>query len=42
VVLSGHAVQDIHENFPLAICGHVNPPYVWFTTLHQYGIAVSN
>lgn len=28
VVLSGHAIQDIHQNFPLAVCGHVNSPYV--------------
>jgi len=28
VMLSGDAVQDIHKNFPLAICGHVYPPYI--------------
>ena len=33
VVLSRDAVQDIHENFPLTICGHIHPPYVQVATL---------
>jgi hypothetical protein len=28
VELSRHAVQDIHENFPLAIGSHDHPPNV--------------
>jgi hypothetical protein len=27
-MLSGDAVQDIYQNFPLAICGHIDPPYI--------------
>ena len=34
VMLSRDAVQDIHENFPLAICGHVHPPYIQVATSH--------
>jgi hypothetical protein len=35
VMLSRNAVQNVHKNFPLAICGHVNPPYVWVTAFDR-------
>jgi hypothetical protein len=35
VMLSRNAVQDIHENFPLAICGHVYPPYNQVASLQR-------
>jgi hypothetical protein len=35
VMLSRDAVQDIHKNFPLAICGHVCPPCIRVATLHS-------
>jgi hypothetical protein len=36
VMLSRHAVKDIHQNFPLAICGHVHPPYIQIATFYVY------